>query len=85
MLRSDSSFFQDYIWIGTGFVLVLAALSKYIYRLTFHPLAGFPGPKLAATTSLYGAFYDLRSITSYVKGFSGLHDRYGISLLIRPQ
>ena len=83
MVWSDSSHFQYYLWIGIGIPLLLAAFSKYIYRLTFHPLARFPGPKLAAATSLYGAFYDLRPTTSYVKEFSRLHDRYGISLLIR--
>ena len=83
MFWSDYSRFQYYVWIGTGVALLLAVFSKYIYRLAFHPLAKFPGPKLAAATSLYGAFYDLRPRTSYVKKFSRLHDRYGTPSLIR--
>lgn len=53
-------------------------LTKYIYRVTIHPLATFPGPKLAALTNLYGAFYDLLPNRSYCKQFPDLHDRYGL-------
>jgi len=52
-----------------------------IYRLTLHPLAKFPGPKVAAATSLYRVYYDV------VKGGGGemlhqleyLHSVYGTS------
>lgn len=49
---------------------------RVLYRLTFHPLAKFPGPKLAAATNLYGASYDLFSGT-YVFKLTELHARYG--------
>lgn len=48
-----------------------------IYRLTFHPLAKFPGPKLAAITSLWAAYYDLRKNPSLAKKLPALHDKYG--------
>lgn len=58
--------------------LTVLLLAKIVYRLTLHPLAAFPGPKLAAVTNMYGAFYDLSfSSSSYVKELPALHARYG--------
>ena len=58
--------------------LVLSYLAKVVYRLFFHPLAAFPGPKLAAVTRFYGAFFDLSpSSASYVKMLPALHAKYG--------
>lgn len=48
-----------------------------IYRLFLSPLAKFPGPKLAAATSWYEAFFDLRS-KNFPDILSDLHDKYGI-------
>ncbi len=60
--------------------LVIAAslfeIARIIYRLTFHPLAKFPGPKLAAVTNLYGLSYELFGI-NYVERILQLHDQYG--------
>ena len=47
-----------------------------IYRLVISPLAKFPGPKLAAATSWYEAYFDLRS-QNFPDVLSDLHDRYG--------
>ena len=52
---------------------------RSIYRLTLHPLAKFPGPKLAAVTNIYGASYDLPMDSSYVKLMPDMHDKYGWS------
>ena len=65
---------------GSAFLAVRA-----LYRLTLHPLARFPGPKLAALTNLYGVVLDLikGGDSSYVKKLPSLHDRYG-TLCLSP-
>ena len=60
--------------------LIVSFLAKVVYRLFFHPLAAYPGPKLAAVTRFYGAFFDLSpSSASYVKLLPALHAKYGES------
>lgn len=73
--------FLGFSTVSLALIGALATLIYYVllmvYRLTLHPLANFPGPKLAAATQWYGAYYDFRRKTSYVKTFPELHDRYG--------
>lgn len=56
---------------------VLFELCRIVYRLTFHPLAKFPGPKLAAATNMYGASIDLLG-HGYIRKLPELHARYGL-------
>jgi hypothetical protein len=65
-------------YVGSALAISLSFLVlRLIYRVTLHPLASFPGPKLAGATSLYQAWFDLRPSTSYVKEFPALHLKYG--------
>lgn len=45
--------------------------------MNFHPLAKFPGPKLAAATRLYEAYYDVLQGGKYIFQIGELHKQYG--------
>jgi hypothetical protein len=65
---------------AAGAVLVYA-LGLAIYRLTFHPLAKFPGPKLAGMTYWYECYYDVIKWGQYTNRIQAMHERYGQSPL----
>lgn len=58
--------------------------TKVIYRLYLHPLSRFPGPRLAAATYLYGAYYDVVEEARFVFELGALHDAYGPVVRISP-
>ena len=57
--------------------LVLYFASLAIYRLLFHPLAKFPGPRLAALTLWYEGYYDVVQRGQYTYKIKELHKEYG--------
>lgn len=63
---------------------LLYVLSITIYRLYFHPLAKFPGPKLAAASYWYDFYYDVLQGPTQGRGMyeiERLHSVYGMSVL----
>ncbi|KAK3351394.1 cytochrome P450 [Neurospora tetraspora] len=62
---------------------VAVAVTVY-YRLTLHPLAKFPGPKLAAITRLYEGYYDVIQEGQYTFKIGELHKQYGPIIRISP-
>ncbi|KAI2638933.1 cytochrome P450 [Hypomontagnella submonticulosa] len=62
-----------------GYILVVG-----VYRLYFSPLAKIPGPKIAALTTWYNAYYDLWQRGQYVWVVEEMHRKYGPVVRIRP-
>jgi hypothetical protein len=56
---------------------VLYFLVQAIYRLFFHPLSKFPGPKLAAITFLYEFYCDVIKGGQFLFQMEKMHDKYG--------
>lgn len=52
-----------------------AALTTY--RLIWHPLAKFPGPRLAAVTGWYETYYDCFLLGKFSNHIDGMHRKYG--------
>ncbi|KAL4873378.1 hypothetical protein BDV12DRAFT_192363 [Aspergillus spectabilis] len=68
--------------VAVGFAVYSVWLA--IYRLYLHPLAGFPGPRLAAATGWYEFYYDIIKGAKYVYKVDELHKEYGPILRINP-
>lgn len=77
-----TSFLEDCSKVNVLLVFILATTILYslglaIYRLTLDPLAGFPGPKLAAATYWYEFYYDWWCQGKYIFKIEKMHGKYG--------
>ncbi|KAK3667381.1 hypothetical protein LTR22_001897 [Elasticomyces elasticus] len=69
---------------GTALGLVLYVPLRMLYNITFHPLAKFPGPKLAAATGLYEIYYEIFLGGKFSDRIFELHQRYGPIIRVTP-
>ncbi|KAL4963865.1 cytochrome P450 [Aspergillus stella-maris] len=69
-------------------LLAVAGLTLSLFHVLrafyWHPLARFPGPRLAALTTLYRAYYDCIPSKSFVHHLAALHRQYGDIVRIGP-
>jgi hypothetical protein len=68
-------------WQSIVVTILLYYVTLALYRLYLHPLAWFPGPKLAAVTRLYEGYYDLYQSGQYSFKIAELHKHYGEGVL----
>ncbi|KAI0110717.1 cytochrome P450 [Nemania sp. FL0031] len=71
-------------WKHIAVTIVLYLTSLAVYRLFLHPLARFPGPKLAAVTRYVEAYYDLVQNGQYTFKIAEMHEKYGPIIRISP-
>lgn len=66
-----------YLYALGAAVAYLAVLA--IYRVYFHPLSRFPGPKIAAATGFYETYFDIISGPGgqYMWEIQRMHEKYG--------
>ncbi|RFU78092.1 cytochrome p450 [Trichoderma arundinaceum] len=65
-----------------GYIAYLVGLG--IYRVYLSPLAKFPGPRLAALTTWYQAYYDVYLGGQFFKKSDELHRKYGPIVRVNP-
>ncbi|ORY67553.1 cytochrome P450 [Pseudomassariella vexata] len=58
--------------------------SLAFYQLFLHPLSRYPGPKLAAITRYYEAYYDVICHGQYTWKIAEMHKKYGPIIRISP-
>ena len=63
-------------------VTLVYSIFLVVYRLWLHPLAIFPGPKLAAITRYYEAYYDVWKGGMYIFEIEKMHKKYGWDLFL---
>lgn len=76
--RGRFSIMNDSILVPVlGVISLVVGLLTVIYRLYAHPLAGFPGPRLAVATFLYEIYYDVVKGGMYIWEIERMHEKYG--------
>ncbi|KAK8057947.1 cytochrome P450 [Apiospora saccharicola] len=64
-------------WQNLAILVTIYVVTLSVYRLFLHPLARFPGPKLAAVTRYYEAYFDVLQEGQYTFKIAELHKKYG--------
>lgn len=62
--------------LGASVIFAVYSLSLVIFRLYFHPLARFPGPKILAATTWFETYVDLFH-HDFPQRLSKIHEKYG--------
>ncbi|KAI1853974.1 hypothetical protein JX266_001115 [Neoarthrinium moseri] len=84
----DLHYLSDSQVMTAALTLLLAqclySLLVVIYRLYFSPLAGFPGPRIAAATGWYEFYYQYWLNGKYIFEIEKMHKKYGPIVRVNP-
>ncbi|OQE24211.1 hypothetical protein PENFLA_c010G02605 [Penicillium flavigenum] len=72
------------VLVALGAVYTAAFLVKAIYRITFHPLAKFPGPFLCRISYIYQIYSEAYLNGRMLERLPDLHKKYGPIVRINP-
>jgi hypothetical protein len=79
-LGNDSTSVLLFTALATAITYVVYT---FIYNNYFHPLAGFPGPRTAATTTYWKAYIECIANRSFCHELTDLHAQYGKKYRLR--
>lgn len=84
---TDASLSLPKIALTISTLFIIYTITKLIYRLFLHPLSHFPGPKLAAVTFWYEAYFDvfLNPGGQFIYHLDTLHEQYGPIIRVSPE
>jgi cytochrome P450 len=82
-ITKNMAFLTSFLALVALYVAYRVALA--IYNISpYHPLSRFPGPKIAAASYLYEAYYDWWLVGRYGKVIACMHEQYGPIVRINP-
>nr|A0A3Q9FEJ4.1 RecName: Full=Cytochrome P450 monooxygenase astA; AltName: Full=Asperterpenoid biosynthesis cluster protein A [Talaromyces wortmannii]AZQ56742.1 cytochrome P450 [Talaromyces wortmannii] len=73
---------REIILLGLAALAVTYQVIVWIYNAWFHPLSGYPGPKLFGASYLPGLYHRIRG--DYVLVHTALHERFGEVIRVSP-
>lgn len=71
-------------WLTIAIAFPTYVTLLYAYRLTLHPLANFPGPKLSAITLWVEFYHDFFKHGTYLFRIRDMHTKYGPIVRVTP-
>lgn len=81
VMDSPKFTWKQLLGVGLLFAWFLQSSAKGLFNAFYHPLAKFPGPKVAASTAWYKTYQELYLGRSWIDVLQELHGKYGIPRL----